>query len=329
MTTQSSTRVALPGKCHFCQSEVDKRQMTQHLKRCKQRATDSAAEKETRAKKKTKLFHLLVEGTYNPYYWMHLEVPASEPLQTLDTFLRDIWVECCGHLSAFRIDGTNYQNDMSDDMFFIGGPGSEVDAEEEENEGDGEINGEILLQDMPESFQEILPSSWLDELKVLKTADAIVAFAQEKLRSTPEPSYPRAPEEIEVYQKNHRQRAFLRDLIEDLQDTSLDVPLAKVLSVGKKFSYEYDFGSTTYLSLKVVAEREGIVPNKRKPVVVMARNLPPAIACEECGKSATMIDTEGDACLCNACAKKTGDEDMLLPLVNSPRVGVCGYTGRD
>ncbi len=40
-------------------------------------------------------------------------------------------------------------------------------------------------------------------------------------------------------------------------------------------------------------------------------------------------ETQGDAgWLCDSCAEdhKCG-EDMLLPVVNSPRTGVCGYTG--
>lgn len=39
---------------------------------------------------------------------MHLAVPANTKLQTLDQFLRDIWLECCGHLSAFEINGMRY-----------------------------------------------------------------------------------------------------------------------------------------------------------------------------------------------------------------------------
>ena len=39
---------------------------------------------------------------------------------------------------------------------------------------------------------------------------------------------------------------------------------------------------------------------------------------------------EDKGCLCDACAKSHEcGEEMLLPLVNSPRAGVCGYTGQD
>jgi len=57
---------------------------------------------------KEKFFHLLVEGRYLPEYWMHLLVTADISLKKLDTFLRDIWLECCGHLSAYTIEDKTY-----------------------------------------------------------------------------------------------------------------------------------------------------------------------------------------------------------------------------
>ena len=39
---------------------------------------------------------------------------------------------------------------------------------------------------------------------------------------------------------------------------------------------------------------------------------------------------EGGGLLCEDCAKThEGGEDMLLDVCNSPRMGVCGYTGSD
>jgi hypothetical protein len=39
---------------------------------------------------------------------------ADAILSRLDHFLRDIWLECCGHLSAFRIDQTIYTIPVDD-----------------------------------------------------------------------------------------------------------------------------------------------------------------------------------------------------------------------
>ena len=56
---------------------------------------------------KTRKLHLQVEGRYLPMYWMHLAVNASATLETLDQFLRAIWLECCGHLSALILTPSN------------------------------------------------------------------------------------------------------------------------------------------------------------------------------------------------------------------------------
>ena len=115
------------------------------------------------------------------------------------------------------------------------------------------------------------------------------------------------------------------------QEMSLRAQLREVLQVGMKFFYEYDYGSTTALVLKVVALREPSLPHGE--VQLLARNEAPQISCERCRtQPATRICTEcawnGEGWLCEACAAAhaCGDE-MCLPVVNSPRVGVCGYGG--
>jgi hypothetical protein len=220
-------RLASQGKCELCGGVFDKAAMTNHLKSCRRRY--AAATTTEKASKKKTAFHLLVEGRYLPEYWLHLDVPADVTLGRLDQFLRDIWLECCGHMSAFEIDGTTYSV-------------APMDSDEE----------------------------------------------------------------------------------------PLDVRLKDVLAPRVKFSHEYDFGSTTHLVLKVVAENESDL--KKNEIKVLARNEPPAIPCGRCGKPAAQICMEcaysPEGWLCEECATKHGcGEEMQLPVVNSPRVGVCGYTG--
>jgi hypothetical protein len=182
----------------------------------------------------TRKLHLVVEGRDLPMYWMHLEVTASTTLTTLDRFLRATWLECCGHLSAFEIEGVRYSVDagMDDD--------------------------------------------W------------------------------------------------------DMGEKSMRVRLDKVLSPGQTCFYEYDFGTTTDLRLKVVSERQAAT--KGNAIQVLARNVPPVMLCEECGKPATEVcsqcifDDKGWLCDDRAMEHECGEE-MLLPVVNSPRVGMCAYTG--
>jgi hypothetical protein len=204
--------------------------MGRHLDKCLERKSFAGASGDS----KIKLFHMVVQGRYAPQYWMHLEVVVDAKLKALDSFLRDIWLECCGHLSAFTIEGQSYGSQVDRDSFF----GSE--------------------------------------------------------------------------------------------DKSMNYKIGSVLRPGLSFVHEYDFGTTTELALKVLSEREGKPINR--PIQIMARNEPPIIACDKCGKPAAQVCAQciwdGKGWLCDKCAKshKCG-EDVLLPVVNSPRVGMCGYTG--
>lgn len=115
------------------------------------------------------------------------------------------------------------------------------------------------------------------------------------------------------------------------EEMSMTARLSQLLEVGMKFSYEYDYGSPTALVLKVVARREQGLP--KGVVQLLARNEAPQVSCQRCSvQPATQICTEcawnGDGWLCEACAvaHECGDE-MCLPVVNSPRAGVCGYAG--
>src|SRR4051812_11176814 len=77
------------GGCAFCHRELSKASMTRHLESCEQR-TAMQGERESRPKaKKSKAFHLIVEGYRLPMYWMHLEVAAGTTLAILDRFLRE------------------------------------------------------------------------------------------------------------------------------------------------------------------------------------------------------------------------------------------------
>lgn len=96
------------GKCNFCNSIISKRSITKHLQSCGKRKTDIETSSGNSKSKKAMFFHLLIEGRDLPMYWMHLEMPGSGTLTKLDRFLRDAWLECCGHLSAFHILGETY-----------------------------------------------------------------------------------------------------------------------------------------------------------------------------------------------------------------------------
>ncbi len=112
---------------------------------------------------------------------------------------------------------------------------------------------------------------------------------------------------------------------------SMTTKLGQVLRLGTQFLHEYDFGTTTELKGKVVAEQVGVF-SKNESVKTLARNLPPVIPCSVCGAPSAQLCMEclydGIGCLCadHTQGHKCGDE-MFLPVVNSPRVGECGTTG--
>lgn len=105
---------------------------------------------------------------------------------------------------------------------------------------------------------------------------------------------------------------------------------AALPTVGSAFSYEYDDGSTTVLRLKVMPQRQAA--SRRDVVRLLARNNEPVWSCTECDDTATFLCSycvdAGGAFVCEAHIDdhECGDEAML-PVVNSPRMGVCAYTG--
>lgn len=222
------TRQSSKGKCSFCGGSIAKVAMARHLKACNARA-EGNDELAAKGSARRTIFHLQVQGLYQPMYWMHIEIPENATLKDLDDFLRETWLECCGHLSSFEIEG----------------------------------------------------------------------------------------------------RTFISEKIEP-GDRSMRIALGKAIAPGTKFEHIYDFGTSTELSLKVLSSREGLA--RGKSVMVLARNDPPDIRCQSCGKPATAVCCqciyEGTGWVCEECAgKHECGEDMLLPVVNSPRVGMCGYTG--
>jgi hypothetical protein len=202
--------------------------MTRHLKTCGLPAAYAPAESAT---KLPPAFHLFVDARYNKTYWMHLAVPVEAPLSGVDTFLRRIWLECCGHLSGFTVAG----------------------------------------------------------------------------------------------------QQFVSQGARELGEAGMGVRLSRILQPGMVFRYEYDYGSTTELNIKVLSLRDA--GTARGAVELLARNDDPSFACELCGaQPATQICTQcawkDKGWMCDRCAAGHDcGEEMMLPVVNSPRAGVCGYTG--
>ncbi len=227
------------GTCSLCGAAVTRASTRKHLAACAP-AHDASGVPEQR------LMQIRATAPGLPAYWLDVEVGSEAKLDALDSFLRQIWLECCGHLSAFHIGAVKYFSRGYDFGFTrtLGSLGRRQPAE--------------------------------------------------------------------------------RSMSVKVHDTSM--------SQDEPFEYEYDFGSTTRLQLKVVGERTGRV---ERPVVrLLVRNTPPVWPCSVCGQSAALvcafcIQDAGSAFVCAKHRKQhgCGEDEGFLPVVNSPRMGVCGYTG--
>lgn len=222
------------GRCRYCQAEYTKAGMIRHTASCKERMKEI---EQTADAKRSGYFTLSIADKYDRDYWLIIECRENAMLQDVDQFLRDIWLECCGHLSAFTIGGESFER-FADTTDF-----------------------------------------W------------------------------------------------------DMPSENMKHQLKSVLAKGMKISYEYDFGSTTDLTITVYDYRVG--PWKKDKITLLARNNPIEYLCSECGKKpAKSVCTEciydGTGFLCEDCedTHECGTE-MLLPVCNSPRCGVCGYVGSD
>jgi hypothetical protein len=92
------------GICTYCGQEVAKGSATKHLATCPQHQEAIAKADGSKAPSE-KLYHLRVEDLYNKQFWLDLEMGGSKTLKDLDTYLRGIWLECCGHMSEFSGSG--------------------------------------------------------------------------------------------------------------------------------------------------------------------------------------------------------------------------------
>ncbi len=118
------------------------------------------------------------------------------------------------------------------------------------------------------------------------------------------------------------------------EEISMNRKVYQLLETDMEMTHTYDFGSSTTTTVKVVDARWG-KPLTAYPIFLMARNEMPEASCDRCNKTAKWLfddytSYDGGELLCDKHKdEEIGDEygDELLELVNSPRFGVCGYTG--
>lgn len=117
-------------------------------------------------------------------------------------------------------------------------------------------------------------------------------------------------------------------------EISMSRKMEQTLEPGLELTHIYDFGTSTETVIKAVDAREGY-PSSKHPIYLMARNNMPEVECDICGEPARWLcedytDDYGEwMVLCDEHVAEYSDEDYSEPfeIVNSPRLGVCGYVG--
>lgn len=90
-----SNEITSEGKCLYCEQLLPKKEIQKHL------AKHLVEKEKAEAGSKTQTYcHIVVEADV---FFLHLLVKGSAKLERIDSFLRNIWLECCGHMSAFEL----------------------------------------------------------------------------------------------------------------------------------------------------------------------------------------------------------------------------------
>ena len=100
----------MKAKCYYCNKELTERTIKRHMKNCSE-MKKIIEEQNVTDKKQRNQFIIAIKSKYEGNdYCIYLSIDGTLGLVHIDQFIRDIWVECCGHLSGFRIRGKFYQD---------------------------------------------------------------------------------------------------------------------------------------------------------------------------------------------------------------------------
>ena len=83
------------GQCVFCNEYFSQKEIGRHLSTHLKRK-----EKEDEVKQTNLFNHIVVEADF---MFLQLLIKSTCEMEEIDNFLRDIWLECCGHESGFHI----------------------------------------------------------------------------------------------------------------------------------------------------------------------------------------------------------------------------------
>lgn len=92
------------GICLLCNSKVEYHSIAIHVKKCiKKDGANHLVEKE-----KIFLFKIWQRHADGSLFWLYIEINGSATLETLDVFLKKIWLNFNSDMASFNIDGEIY-----------------------------------------------------------------------------------------------------------------------------------------------------------------------------------------------------------------------------
>jgi hypothetical protein len=118
------------------------------------------------------------------------------------------------------------------------------------------------------------------------------------------------------------------------EELEMKKKISAVFETKEALTHLYDYGTTSMTTIHATGKRKG-KPTSRHPIALMARNLQPEAECTVCHKPASLLCEEclieegvwGTLCEAHAKEHEHDNYGDPIPLVNSPRLGLCGYTG--
>ncbi len=91
--------------CNLCEKKFTQRGMIKHITSC--------IAKKMYNQHGIPTLYIVVQAPFNHDYFFHLLLSPTTTLKDLDTFLRNQWLECCGHMSSFSLKKRGQEISMS------------------------------------------------------------------------------------------------------------------------------------------------------------------------------------------------------------------------
>src|ERR1700681_1678189 len=100
-TASTRARQTASGTCQLCGQDMTRDSVQEHLAACVPAHDVPTAAPQL-------LVFLRATSPEMPAYWLDVEAKVDAKLEALDAIVSRVWLECCGHLSVFRIGGGDY-----------------------------------------------------------------------------------------------------------------------------------------------------------------------------------------------------------------------------